>query len=353
MTKMKTQSLVSSPGELLQKALRDKGMTNVQLAELLGRSPQYVTDIIKGKKAMDVDLAIQLEQALDGYLRAQAWMESAISYHRASAKVTRLDVLAKHDYAKQLVKLKWIDGNLPLEELDQKLTGFWAVEAEGKVAVDYKGSAGARAIVDEVAKRAWTIEVYRRAMAKPCPSYDESKFPQLIADLQKLMADEGKVAEVQATIERYGIRVVILPNPEKCPVDGVASYNHAYPYIGLSMRIARLDSFWFVVLHELMHVKNKDSKPADTIDRIPANDKKEQAANELARNAIISDGEYEAFVRRGVFTFSAISEAAASGHHPIHPSMLLGRLKNDLILDWSQFAREHPGVRELVLNASR
>ncbi|OWL95074.1 hypothetical protein CBQ26_13560 [Deinococcus indicus] len=167
------------------------------------------------------------------------------------------------------------------------------------------------------------------------------------------MDDERKVGKALTIVQKYGIRVVILPNPEKCPVDGVASYNDGCPYLGLSMRIARLDSFWFALMHELMHIHNEDSQmPADTIDRIPTNDRREQKANEMARNALILDKEYEAFVERGVFTFSAIEAAAASGHHPVHPSILLGRLKNDLYLDWSQFAREHPSVRDLVMQTA-
>ena len=339
-----------SPGEHLKNTLKEIGMKNAELATLMGRSPQYVTDIIKGKKAMDVDLAIDLDRALKGRVAAADWMQIAIQHRLRSQEPTRSDVLARYPYAKEMIKLKWIDGTKGAKDLDQELKEFWDLQG---VAANFKQSPAH--IVNEYARRAWAIQVNREANS-PAKNhvgpYDPNKFDDLIKALKKLMIEHEDVKKVQDTIEAFGIRCVYLPNPKQCPVDGIASLNPGpdgeRPYIGLSLRIARLDSFWFTVLHELMHIKRRHSNVApDTIDATPDDDECEVQANQDAGEAILPDATYQAFIKRGDFSLIGIkSEAYRQG---LHHSILIGRMKRDHFLDWSQFAREHPGVRELLL----
>lgn len=339
---------IPSPGSSLATILEERGMKNVELAALLGRSPQYVTDIIKGKKAMDVELAVDLELALGGSPTAAEWMQMVLKHHLSTKALSRAEVLQK-PYAKELIRMGWIDGKLSTESLAQAIDAFW--DDREKAVANFKQ--GSRT-PDADARAAWSIEVYRRAMKMTnVGKYDERRFPVLIERLHALMADEKEVVKVPDLLAEFGIRLVLLPNPQKCAVDGLGYYNEGAPYVGLSLRIGRVDSFWFTLMHELMHIKAKDKLlPADTIDR-PADLPAEKKANEGARNLLIPDSRYEAFVDRGVFTLPAVT-AETEGHptHPVHRAILLGRLKNDLYLDWSQFAREHTGIRDLLMTRS-
>lgn len=335
-----------APGEHLKNLLREKGLKNAELAARMGRSAQYVTDIIKGKKAMDVDLAIDLAAAFPEGPKAPEWMNVAIDHRLASLQPTRPQVLARHDYAKELIKLKWIDGSKNPAELETELQTFWELR---DVAANFKTSLVSA--VDDTAKRAWAIQVYREAMfnvAESLPAYDERKLPQLYRELKKLMADPGDIRKIKPLVQSYGIQVVYLPNPKQCAVDGIASHNGGKPYIGLSLRIARFDSFCFTLWHELNHVEHRDSARPDVIDA-PTDDKIEMRANREAGEHLLPEAAYRDFVFRGNYTFNAI-QAAADAHN-IHVSILLGRLKRDHLLDWSQFAREHPGVRDTLLAA--
>ncbi|WP_288482484.1 helix-turn-helix domain-containing protein [uncultured Deinococcus sp.] len=343
---MTTQS--TSPSQHLKELLEERGWKNATLAERMGRSPQYVTDIIKGKKVMDVDLAIELGAAIPDGPTASVWMEYAIAYRQASAQPTRPQVLEKHEYAKDLIKLKWVDGSKNPVELDKELEAFWALKG---VAANFRTSLASS--VNDIAKRAWAIQVYRQAIqnvAVEFPVYDEKKLPKLFADLKRLMRDPAKVKQIKPLIESYGIRLVYLPNPKQCAVDGIASYNSGVPYIGLSLRIARFDSFVFTLWHELMHIAHQDSNMRpDVIDAPIIEDEIERRANEKASEYILSNRVYKQFVTTGDFSFKAIEQVALD--NKIHHSVLLGRLKRDHILDWSQFAREHPGVRDALVSS--
>ncbi|WP_339096165.1 helix-turn-helix domain-containing protein [Deinococcus sp. VB142] len=341
-----------SPGKRLQELLESRGMKNVELASLLGRSSQYVTDIIKGKKDLDVELALQLEQVLGGEPSAQQWMTWVIEYRRHTPEISRMEVLSK-PYAKELIKLKWINGKQSPAALAREIDAFWALK---DIAVGaFRQTAGNKRLPDVDARAAWSIEVYRRACQQTdVADYDKSRLPELYGRLKGLMQSVEDVKEVKPLLASYGIRLVFLPNPPKCPVDGVGYVNEGKPYIGLSLRIARIDSFWFTLLHEMKHIEAEDKiQPADTIDR-PVDSVIERRANAGARQLLFDDERYQNFVDRGVFTLPAVDAEVArtdGTNHAVHRAILLGRLKNDYYLDWSQFAREHTGVRDVLLTS--
>jgi len=56
--------IVSLPGETLQEVLEDRQMTQVDLADRMGRPRKTVNEIIKGKAAITPETALQLERVL-------------------------------------------------------------------------------------------------------------------------------------------------------------------------------------------------------------------------------------------------------------------------------------------------
>lgn len=55
----------SHVAQLILSELARQHLTRSELARRLGRSPQYITDILNGRKQMDPYLAIQLEHVLN------------------------------------------------------------------------------------------------------------------------------------------------------------------------------------------------------------------------------------------------------------------------------------------------
>src|SRR5438477_11195797 len=53
---------VSHPGETLLELLEERGMTQVELGERMGRPLKTINEIIKGKAAITPETAIQLER---------------------------------------------------------------------------------------------------------------------------------------------------------------------------------------------------------------------------------------------------------------------------------------------------
>ena len=80
---------VIHPGELLAEEIEARGMSQRELATLMGRSPQVVSEIVRGRRGISADTAIQLEAALG--TAAHIWVGLDADYRLALA-LARQDV---------------------------------------------------------------------------------------------------------------------------------------------------------------------------------------------------------------------------------------------------------------------
>lgn len=74
------------PGKLIRRELEERGWTQKQLASMLGRPVQAISEIVNGKKSITPETAIQLGEAFG--TSAQFWLyldaEHRLSTHRVS-----------------------------------------------------------------------------------------------------------------------------------------------------------------------------------------------------------------------------------------------------------------------------
>ena len=76
--------LAIRPGELLAEELEVRGLTQRELAEQMGRPRQVINGIIRGKKAITAETALQLEGALG--IPAHLWIGLEGRYQLALAR---------------------------------------------------------------------------------------------------------------------------------------------------------------------------------------------------------------------------------------------------------------------------
>lgn len=70
--------LAIHPGEALAEEIEARQLTQERLAELLGRPPQLVNEIVRGKKAITPDTAVGLERVFG--ISAKTWMNMQVDY---------------------------------------------------------------------------------------------------------------------------------------------------------------------------------------------------------------------------------------------------------------------------------
>lgn len=143
------------------------------------------------------------------------------------------------------------------------------------------------------------------------------------------MFDEGPRL-AQEYLLRHGIRLVVVPHFSKTYLDGAAiRHEKGYPIVSLTLRHDRLDNFWFVLLHELAHVKKhlyNDSLTViyDDLD-VESSQQIETEADRLASDSLISPAQW-----RDIATLTTANEIRkAAKKCQRHPAILAGRLRKE------------------------
>lgn len=73
-----------SPGSVLEEEIMVRGITQKELARLMGRPPQVINEIIRAKKSIITETALELEKTLD--IPAQFWLNLESTYHLTLAR---------------------------------------------------------------------------------------------------------------------------------------------------------------------------------------------------------------------------------------------------------------------------
>ena len=75
------------PGELLAEEIEVRELSQKALAELMGRPVQVVNEIIRGKKSVTADTALDIERALG--ISARLWLNLQTEYDLITARQRR------------------------------------------------------------------------------------------------------------------------------------------------------------------------------------------------------------------------------------------------------------------------
>ena len=84
-----TPFVATHPGEMIKDELKDRGMTQKQLAEVAGIKPSVLSETINGKRSVSLKVAVALEKTLG--IPADIWMNLQAQYDLDTANITERD----------------------------------------------------------------------------------------------------------------------------------------------------------------------------------------------------------------------------------------------------------------------
>lgn len=150
-------------------------------------------------------------------------------------------------------------------------------------------------------------------------------------ELTKESRFEDGPIRAKRMLSEAGISLVIEPHLPQTYLDGAAFLRHDNtPIIGMTLRYDRIDNFWFVLIHELIHVIRhlRIGKLEDIFDDLEAEpDEIEREADSLASNVLIPDEEWEVALARYVRTDESV--VSFGDEHLIHPAIVAGRIRKE------------------------
>ena len=87
--KVVTPFVATHPGEMIKDELRERGMTQKQLAEQTVIKPSVLSETINGKRSVSLSVALALEKSFD--IPADIWMNLQTQYDLDAANIAERD----------------------------------------------------------------------------------------------------------------------------------------------------------------------------------------------------------------------------------------------------------------------
>ncbi len=186
------QARIQSPGDLLRKLLSEKKWTQEDLAGIINRSRQSVSDIISGRSGITPETAISLAAAfgnkpmdwwlLEGEYRITQLEPSTTEIGKRS---TILDIAPIRDMQKR----GWLSQGASLNETEQELKMFFGtddLDSDFNIPISYHRNLKQPQL--NKSEKAWTMRAINLAKMLPVPAYQEAKLESLQKALRNTAA---------------------------------------------------------------------------------------------------------------------------------------------------------------------
>ena len=340
------------PGEFLKDELEERGWTQSDLAEIMGRHVSVVNEILLGKRGLTPDTARALADALGG--SAQFWLNLESIY--------RLWLLPKDDtvsrraklYAtapvREMIRRGWITASPSLDVLEQEVFDFMGDEESTFAHAARKSTSYDEPVTS--AQRAWLCRARQLAPAvQVTQPFSRDKMPELVGQLRGLAEAPENVAHVPRILAGYGIRFLMIEALAGTKIDGASFWMDSIPVIVLSLRFDRIDHFWHTLMHEVAHIWFADGTvlDQDIVNGRPVdNDEIEQRADGFAAASLIPREHLHDFVVRIRPLFSAVRIQNFARTMQVHAGIVVGQLQHMHEIGYQNLRRMLVPVRDII-----
>lgn len=334
------------PGETIAEILEERGITQSDFAQLLGRTEKNVSQLINGKAPIGHDLAIDLERVLGA--PSSFWNNSESTYR---------DLLARHEEKDRLsAEVAWAR-QFPLKEMEEQ--GFIAREGgageQTAGLLDYFGAASTDAwkgywaspkrlaarmtsayTPDVPALTAWLRAGEIAARGVETAPFDAKAFEEIVREAPALtLGDiEQAVSTLQARCAQAGVALVLVPELPKIRCSGVSRWLSAdKALIQLCLRYKTADQLWFSYFHEACHIL-RHSKKRTYVAYLNEQSYEELEANGFAADALIKPAAWADFVSQGKPSKAQVMDFA--GAQRVAPGVVVGRLQHEKLIPFAQ-----------------
>jgi len=351
---------VFPPGDFIKEELEARNWSQAELAEIIGREPKVVSDLVTGKRAIGPEIAKALGDAFG--TSAEYWMNLHTLYQLwrtggaddAIARRARLYQLAP---IKEMVKRHWLEWSENIEVLEQRVARFLGiVDLREPIPVQHATRRRTHEITP--AQRAWLFRARQLGRAVQARPFSAGSFKHGLAELKRLLPSAQEARRVPQILAEAGIRFVILEHLARTRIDGATLWlDEKSPVIALSLRYDRIDALWYTLSHELGHVERRDGlRQTGMLDTDlvgdeaePAEGTAEQEADAFAAEFLVDQSELEDFILRVRPLYGRERIRSFAHRIGVHPGIVVGQLQFRREVPWSAFRPMLEKVRHIVV----
>jgi HTH-type transcriptional regulator / antitoxin HigA len=322
------------PGEYLKDELEERGWSQVEFAEIIGRPVRVVNEIIAGKVQITPKTATELAAALG--TSAQFWLnlEMYFQLSRVDAppeRIAREAALRAKLPVREMVKRGWLAPSDNFEVIEARALRFFELSSiNDDISLNHAARKNAKKIRSGL-QWAWIFRTKQIASAVRVGKYSEAALRAALPKLEALMTEPEEIRHVPRILAECGVRFTIVEPVPGSEIQGVCFWinDNKSPVIGLSLNYDRIDNFWFNLRHEVEHVLRGDGKDEPMVDVNPLEleglDESDVAAERAANSAA---SEFCA-PSKGVAGFIARLDPIYTDHN---------------LVGFSKIVKRHPGI---------
>lgn len=330
--------LVFPPGETLREVLNERGMTQAELAERMGRPKKTISEIANGKARLTDDTALELEAVLG--VPSLVWSNLQHAYDRFQARQAR-DEKLHHEIAllkeiplKEMIRLGWVEKLGDKTAQLRAVLEFFAVSSLSAWELRYAQPVAAFRASSKAkrgARAAWCrkAELALDKLAPGCPAYDPKIFEEALAEIRSLTREETHVAFQKAVelCRKAGVLLAIVRELPGAGVSGATIWRNKTPGIVLSLRFKSDDQLWFSLFHEAGHVL---LHKGEFFLEVGEKNESEREADRFAAERLIPPTAFKTLQSHG--QYSAVQVEAFAQEQGVCPGIVVGRLQHEKLL---------------------
>ncbi len=354
----RTPAEVFPPGEFIKDELIEREWTQGDLAEILGRPAQAVNEIVAGKKAITPETARGLGDAFGTGPDVWLNLENAFRLSQTpppDESVARRARLFDVAPVKEMLRRRWIYESDNINDHETSVLRFFEIPSlDDTPSLAFAAKKSGGYANTSLAQRAWCFRAKHLAEACEVDTFATEVLVDHLPEFRRLAEKLEGVQRVPAFLARLGIRFVIVEHLRSTRIDGAALWlDDVSPVVVMSMRYDRIDNFWFVLAHEIAHIKNGDRSvdtdlvgtSAQPIEEKPEFEKK---ADRMASSLLIPTKTLQAFIERHRPRFSKQAIRGFAEKHGVHPGVVVGQLQYRKAIGYSHSREMLIPVRDLV-----
>ena len=238
---------------------------------------------------------------------------------------------------KEMYKRNWFEGftgslAAAMTEAEPLVAGFMERAIRRPIVALQRQRVRTGSETDPYSLLAWQCRVL--LVAKSAPPAKEFKPSSLDDAWFNALVQFSRFADGPLRAKKHlmdaGIAFVVEPHLPSTQLDGAAILGDNGPVVALTLRYDRLDNFWFVLLHEIIHVKKHLRKGSveDIFDDLEAEpDELEREADDLACQSLIPEKLWKSALARYVRSEDSVKSLAAK--IKISPAIVAGRIRKE------------------------
>ena len=352
---------VFPPGEFIKEELEERGWSQVELADIMGRPPRVVSEIISGKRAITPETAKGLGAAFG--TGATLWINLEGSYRLSKtvhddAGVERRAKLYSRAPVKEMLKRGWVLPSDNVAVLEKRVCAFLHIDDIDQTPwhAHAARNGGPETELSCAAQFTWFCRVRQIAESVSAPSYSAKELKRAAERLKELLLAPEDSRRVPKILMECGVKFVVVEKLPHADIDGVCFWIGNQPVIGMTLRKDKIDNFWFVLRHEIEHVLRGHGREHEIIDNLEGGRagtglevcEEERVANSAAANFCLPTEKLDSFMSHQHAFYSERDVLALAKEVHRHPGIVIGQMQFRM-KDYAYLTKKIASIRQFLL----